>query len=53
MIFVRSDSKFFRFQKGKSLSLFAQRKNPRRIAWTVLYRRAHKKGIKEVRLASS
>lgn len=24
-----------------------QRKNPRKIAWTVLYRRAHKKGITE------
>jgi large subunit ribosomal protein L24e len=46
-IYVRIDSKFFRFQCGKSESLFLQRKNPRRIAWTVLYRRAHKKGLKE------
>jgi len=28
--------------------LFLQRKNPRRIAWTTLYRRQHKKGISEV-----
>jgi ribosomal protein L24E len=47
-IFVRADSKVFRFFNGKSESLFLQRKNPRRIAWTVLYRRQHKKGISEV-----
>ncbi|KAI7053914.1 hypothetical protein KC352_g44995, partial [Hortaea werneckii] len=47
-LFVRSDSKIFRFQNGKSESLFLQRKNPRRIAWTVLCRRAHRKGITEV-----
>merc|ERR1712070_687377 len=46
-LFVRSDSKIFRFQNGKSESLFLQRKNPRRIAWTVLCRRAHRKGITE------
>ncbi|KAI0153819.1 60S ribosomal protein L24 [Pestalotiopsis sp. IQ-011] len=46
-IFVRGDSKIFRFQNGKSESLFLQRKNPRRIAWTVLFRRQHRKGITE------
>ncbi|RMJ23605.1 60S ribosomal protein L24 [Aspergillus sp. HF37] len=46
-LYVRGDSRVFRFQKGKSESLFLQRKNPRRIAWTVLYRRQHKKGITE------
>merc|ERR1711939_683187 len=46
-LFVRSDSKIFRFQNGKSESLFLQRKNPRRIAWTVLCRRAHRKGSTE------
>ena len=49
-LYVRGDSKVFRFQKGKSESLFLQRKNPRRIAWTVLFRRQHRKGISEVRL---
>ncbi|KAL3301156.1 60s ribosomal protein l24 [Colletotrichum asianum] len=44
---VRGDSKIFRFQNGKSESLFLQRKNPRRISWTVLYRRQHRKGISE------
>ena len=37
----------FRFGTSKSESLFLQRKNPRKIAWTVLYRRMHKKGITE------
>ncbi|KAK3394070.1 ribosomal protein L24e-domain-containing protein [Podospora didyma] len=46
-LFVRGDSKVFRFQNGKSESLFLQRKNPRRIAWTVLFRRQHRKGISE------
>ncbi|RKF81826.1 60S ribosomal protein L24 [Golovinomyces cichoracearum] len=46
-LYVRGDSKIFRFQNGKTESLFLQRKNPRRIAWTVLFRRKHKKGISE------
>ncbi|KAI1463692.1 ribosomal protein L24e-domain-containing protein [Daldinia caldariorum] len=46
-LYVRGDSKIFRFQNGKSESLFLQRKNPRRLAWTVLYRRQHRKGISE------
>ncbi|KAI0317712.1 ribosomal protein L24e-domain-containing protein [Amylostereum chailletii] len=46
-LFVRGDSKIFRFSNGKSESLFKQRKNPRKIAWTVVYRRMHKKGITE------
>ncbi|KAK5944709.1 60S ribosomal protein L24 [Knufia obscura] len=46
-LYVRGDSKIFRFQNGKTESLFLQRKNPRRIAWTVLYRRQHRKGISE------
>lgn len=48
-LYIRGDSKIFRFQNGKSESLFLQRKNPRRIAWTVLFRRQHRKGISEVR----
>ncbi|KAG7561988.1 hypothetical protein FFLO_02543 [Filobasidium floriforme] len=46
-IYVRGDSKVFRFINAKSESLFLQRKNPRKIAWTVVYRRMHKKGITE------
>lgn len=37
----------FRFASSKNASLFLQRKNPRKIAWTVVYRRMHKKGITE------
>merc|ERR1711937_639564 len=29
---------------GKTRSLYFQKKNPRKIAWTVFYRRKHKKG---------
>ncbi|CAA9959936.1 hypothetical protein PTNB73_02133 [Pyrenophora teres f. teres] len=47
-LYIRGDSKIFRFQNGKTESLFLQRKNPRKIHWTTLYRRAHKKGISEV-----
>ncbi|KAK4508185.1 hypothetical protein PRZ48_001923 [Zasmidium cellare] len=50
-LFVRGDSKIFRFQNGKSESLFLQRKNPRRIAWTVLCRRQRRKGITEEQAA--
>ncbi|PWN95671.1 hypothetical protein FA09DRAFT_331991 [Tilletiopsis washingtonensis] len=46
-LYVRGDSKVFRFASSKSASLFLQRKNPRKIAWTVVYRRMHKKGITE------
>ncbi|KAJ7220608.1 60S ribosomal protein L24 [Mycena pura] len=46
-LFVRGDSKVFRFSSSKNASLFLQRKNPRKIAWTQVYRRMHKKGITE------
>ncbi|KAF5340535.1 hypothetical protein D9758_015820 [Tetrapyrgos nigripes] len=46
-LFVRGDSKIFRFSTSKTASLFHQRKNPRKIAWTQVYRRMHKKGITE------
>jgi len=46
-LFVRGDSKVFRFNGSKSESLFLQRKNPRKIAWTILYRRLHRKGLTE------
>ncbi|KAJ1667277.1 60S ribosomal protein L24 [Coemansia sp. RSA 1646] len=46
-VFIRGDSKTFRFLSSKTNSLFDQAKNPRKIAWTRLYRKAHRKGIKE------
>jgi len=46
-LYVRGDSKVFRFCTSKNESLFLQRKNPRKIAWTQAYRRKHKKGVTE------
>ncbi|GAA5865890.1 hypothetical protein JCM5296_005267 [Sporobolomyces johnsonii] len=46
-LYVRSDSKIFRFVSSKEESLFLQRKNPRKIAWTTVYRRVNKKGVTE------
>ncbi|PWN48399.1 putative ribosomal protein L24.e.A, cytosolic [Violaceomyces palustris] len=46
-LYVRGDNKVFRFVSSKSESLFLQRKNPRKIAWTVVFRRMHKKGVTE------
>merc|ERR1712087_531477 len=45
--YVRADQKSFKFVSRKSKSLFIQRMNPRKIAWTQLYRRMHKKGTME------
>jgi large subunit ribosomal protein L24e len=47
MVYPNIFFQIFRFGTSKSESLFLQRKNPRKIAWTVLYRRMHKKGITE------
>mmetsp|Transcript_29997 Transcript_29997/g.77695 ORF Transcript_29997/g.77695 Transcript_29997/m.77695 type:complete len:163 (+) Transcript_29997:48-536(+) len=47
IFFVRGDSKGFKFINRKVKSLFTQRLNPRKLAWTVLYRRMHKKGTLE------
>jgi len=45
--YVRIDSRTFRFFGSKEKSLFLQRKNPRKISWTQVYRRSHRKGITE------
>ncbi|KAG2192324.1 hypothetical protein INT47_001823 [Mucor saturninus] len=37
----------FRFISGKAASYFIQRLNPRKIKWTVIYRRLNKKGMTE------
>ena len=44
---THSSSQVFRFASSKNASLFLQRKNPRKIAWTTVYRKMHKKGITE------
>ncbi|GKT27317.1 Ribosomal protein L24e-related like protein [Aduncisulcus paluster] len=43
MHYARLDSKSFVFQSPKAHSHFVHRWNPRRIAWTLDYRKAHKK----------
>ena len=47
IFYVRGDSKGFKFINQKSRAAFTQRANPRKIAWTQLYRRMHKKGTLE------
>lgn len=43
-LFVRSDSRVFRFLNMKNKSLFLQRKKPSKFDWTLVYRKNHKKG---------
>lgn len=45
--YIRSDMKGFKFISRKVRNAFHQRANPRKIAWTQLYRRMHKKGTLE------
>ena len=47
IMYVRGDQKSFKFVSRKAKSLFTQRINPRKLSWTVLYRRAMKKGTLE------
>ena len=47
ILYARSDSKSFKFIRRKVKSCFHQRFNPRKLAWTMLYRRMHKKGTLE------
>ncbi|KAJ3290309.1 60S ribosomal protein L24 [Borealophlyctis nickersoniae] len=46
-IYVRSDSRSYRFINGKCESYFLQRLKPSKLRWTVVFRRLHKKGITE------
>uniref|UniRef100_A0A2L2Z7C2 Large ribosomal subunit protein eL24 n=1 Tax=Parasteatoda tepidariorum TaxID=114398 RepID=A0A2L2Z7C2_PARTP len=44
---VKTDGKSFFFLNGKCEASQMMKRNPRKITWTVLYRRKHKKGIEE------
>lgn len=45
--FIRIDGKRFNFLNKKSERSFLMKRNPRKISWTVLYRKKHKKGTQE------
>merc|ERR1712071_460811 len=44
---IRGDGKLFNFLSKKCERSFKMRRNPRKISWTVLYRKKHKKGTQE------
>merc|ERR1712025_1534485 len=44
---IKSDGKVFKFLDGRSHRAHLLKRNPRKVTWTVLYRRKHKKGIEE------
>ncbi|GFU03993.1 60S ribosomal protein L24 [Nephila pilipes] len=44
---VKADGKTFVFLNAKCAASHKMKRNPRKIRWTVLYRRKHKKGIEE------
>ncbi|TPX66164.1 hypothetical protein SpCBS45565_g04686 [Spizellomyces sp. 'palustris'] len=46
-VFVKGDSRTYRFINGKCESYFMQRLKPSKLDWTVVFRRLHKKGITE------
>merc|ERR1712170_343754 len=44
---VKSDGKVFKFLDCRSHRAHLLKRNPRKVTWTVLYRRKHRKGIEE------
>merc|ERR1711893_471831 len=44
---IKSDGKVFKFLDGRSHRAHLLKRNPRKVTWTVLYRRKHRKGIEE------
>jgi len=44
---VKADGKTYHFVNGKCAKAHLAKRNPRKVNWTVLYRRKHKKGITE------
>merc|ERR1712156_797468 len=45
--YVKADGKTFRFLDGCSKKAHMLKRNPRKVTWTVLYRRKHRKGVEE------
>ncbi|KNF02616.1 hypothetical protein PSHT_13816 [Puccinia striiformis] len=46
-LYVQKDSKVYRFIRSKEESLHLHRKNPRKLSWTVVFRRVRRKGVTE------
>merc|ERR1712141_25687 len=44
---VKQDGRAYVFINGKCEKAHAAKRNPRKVNWTVLYRRKHKKGLQE------
>merc|ERR1719192_2064242 len=44
---VKADGKTYKFLSSRTQKAHDLKRNPRKITWTVLYRRKHKKGIEE------
>merc|ERR1712024_136583 len=44
---IKSDGKTFKFLDSRSHKAHLLKRNPRKVTWTVLYRRKHRKGIEE------
>jgi len=45
--YIRADNKTFTFINGKCSAAYFLKRNPRKTAWTQIYRRLHKKGALE------
>merc|ERR1712180_288864 len=45
--YIKADGKTFRFLDGRSKKAHRLKRNPRKVTWTVLYRRKHRKGVEE------
>merc|ERR1712061_710918 len=45
--YVKADGKTFRFLDERSKKAHLLKRNPRKVTWTVLYRRKHRKGVEE------
>merc|ERR1712019_40392 len=44
---VKADGKTYKFLSSRTHKAHMLKRNPRKITWTVLYRRKHKKGLEE------